>query len=71
MYQKRRPPLILETIEDRGQKDMVTYVIEVTDLNSEVISDLRGHLEAAMASDATKMQYVLPYKQFLLCTLLI
>ena len=34
---------------------MGTYVIEVTELNSEVITDLRGHLEAAMASEVTKM----------------
>ena len=33
---------------------MVTYVIEVTELNFEVISDLRGRLEAAMASEAVK-----------------
>ena len=38
-----------------GQKSMVTQVIEVTEFNSEVISDLRGHLEAAMASEVTKM----------------
>ena len=30
----------------RSQKDMATYVIEVTELNSEDICDLRGHLEA-------------------------
>ena len=33
---------------------MVTYVIEVTELNFEVISDLRGRLEAAMASEAVE-----------------
>ena len=30
-------------------------VIEVTELNFEVGLDLRGHLEVAMASEATKM----------------
>ena len=50
-----RPPLILEIVADRGQRDTKTYVIEVTELNSEVRFDLWGHLEAAMASEATKM----------------
>ena len=31
---------------------MVTYVIEVTELNFEVRCDLRGRFEAAMASEA-------------------
>ena len=31
---------------------METYVIEVTELNFEVRCDLRGRLEAAMASEA-------------------
>ena len=35
-----------------SQRDMGTYVIEVTELNFEVRCDLRGHLEAAMASEA-------------------
>ena len=39
----------------RGQKDMSTWVIEVTEFDSEVKCDLRGCLEAAMASEATKM----------------
>ena len=39
----------------RGQEGIVTWVIEVTEFNSEVICDLRGRLEAAMASEATKM----------------
>ena len=39
----------------RGQGGMVTQVIEVTEFNSEVRCDLRGRLEAAMASEATKM----------------
>ena len=34
---------------------MDTRVVEVTDLNSEVRCDLRGCLEAAMASEAIKM----------------
>ena len=34
---------------------MVTQVVEVTEFNSEVTCDLRGCLEAAMASEATKM----------------
>ena len=34
---------------------MATWVIEVTEFNSEARCDLRGHLEAAMASEATKM----------------
>ena len=38
-----------------GQRDMGTYVIEVTEFNFEARCDLRGHLEAAMASEATKM----------------
>ena len=39
----------------RGQGSMATWVIEVTEFNSEVRCDLRGCLEAAMASEATKM----------------
>ena len=34
---------------------MVTYAIEVTEFNSEVRCDLPGCLEAAMASEVTKM----------------
>ena len=34
---------------------MGTCVIVATEFNSEVRSDLRGRLEAAMASEATKM----------------
>ena len=34
---------------------MGTEVIEVTEFNFEVSLDLRGHLEVAMASEATKM----------------
>ena len=34
---------------------MATWVIEVTEFNSEARCDLRGCLEAAMASEATKL----------------
>ena len=34
---------------------MATQVIEVTEFKSEVICGLRGHLEAATASEATKI----------------
>ena len=43
------PYKILEIVAIRGQKSMVTYVIEVTELNFEVRYDLRGCLEAIMA----------------------
>ena len=46
------PYKILEIVAIRGQKSMVTYVIEVTELNFEVRCDLRGCLEATMASEA-------------------
>ena len=39
----------------KGQKDMSTWVIEATEFDSEVKCDLRGRLEAAMATEATKM----------------
>ena len=35
-----------------SQRDMETYVTEVPELNFEVRCDLRGRLEAAMASEA-------------------
>ena len=34
---------------------MATQVVEVTEYNFEVSFDLQGHLEAAMASEDTKM----------------
>ena len=34
---------------------MATLVIEVDEFKSEVICDLRGHLEATTVSEATKM----------------
>ena len=40
--------------EFRGQGGIVTWVIEVTEFNSEVRCDLRGHLEVAMASEHTR-----------------
>ena len=39
----------------RSPRDVGTWVIEVTEFNSEAICDLRGHLEVTMASEATKM----------------
>ena len=36
------PEEILEIVADRGQRDMRTYVIEVTELISEVRFNLRG-----------------------------
>ena len=42
----------LEIVAMRGQRGMITYVIEVTEFNFEVRSKLRGHLEAIMASEA-------------------
>ena len=38
-------------------KTTVTRVFEVTDLKSEVKFDLRGHLEAAMASEIMKIAF--------------
>ena len=38
-----------------SQRDMGTWVIEVTEFNYEVRYDLRGCLEATIASEATKM----------------
>ena len=37
---------------------METYVIKVTEFNSEVRWDLRGRLEDVMASEATKMAVI-------------
>ena len=42
----------------RGQISMATWVIEVTELDYEARHDLRGCLEAAMASEATKMAVI-------------
>ena len=50
----------------RGNMHMDARVIDITMFNSEVNLDLRGHLEAARASEATKMavrmQYGLGYQ---------
>ena len=50
-----RPYDDLEIVAFRGQKSTGTWVIEATEFKFEVRSDLRGHLEAAMASEATIM----------------
>ena len=39
-----------------GQKDMGTYVIEVTELISEVRFDLRGHSAASEAIKSVKLK---------------
>ena len=39
----------------RGQKGTGTWVIEAINFKYEVRSDLRGHMEATMTSEATKM----------------
>ena len=39
-------------------KTTVIRVCEVTDLKSEVKFDLRGHLEAAMASEVMEMAFI-------------
>ena len=38
-----------------GQRSIGSWAIEVTEFNFEVSLDLRGHLEATMALEATKM----------------
>ena len=43
----------LEIVTFRGQKSTGTWVDEANEFKFEVRSDLRGHLEAAMASEAT------------------
>ena len=49
------PVLIYPMAVLRGQRGMETWDIEVTEFNYEVRCDLRGCLEATMASGATKM----------------
>ena len=49
---------LVEIVAIRCQKSMITYVIEVTELNYEVKCDLRGRLEAAMASEATNITVI-------------
>ena len=41
----------------RGHMHMDTRVIEVTEFNSKVSLDLRGHLEATRASEAMKVAF--------------
>ena len=41
----------------RGNLDMDTRVIEVTEFNSQVRLDLTGHLEATRASEAMKLAF--------------
>ena len=41
----------------RGNMHMDTRVIKVTEFNSEVSLDLRGHLEATRASEAMKVAF--------------
>ena len=50
-----RTPQVLEIVAFRGQRSMATWVIEVTEFKYEDRCDLRGHLDAAMASEATKI----------------
>ena len=45
----------LEIVTFRGQKSTGTWVDEANEFKFEVKSDLRGHLEATMASEATIM----------------
>ena len=40
---------------DRDKKDMLTWVIEATEIKFEVRGNLLGHMETVMASDATIM----------------
>ena len=44
----------LEIVAFGGQRSTGTWVIEATDFKFEVSCNLRGHLEALMASEATK-----------------
>ena len=46
---------ICQTEHYGGQRGTGTWVIEATEFKSEVRSDLGGHMEAAMASEASKM----------------
>ena len=47
-------PLIYKIGQVGASNDMATYVIEVTDLKSEVRHDLRGCFEAVVTSEAAK-----------------
>ena len=51
LYCRRR---VIKSIEDfRAQRDMETYVIEVTEFKFDIRCGLRGCFEATMASEAT------------------
>ena len=52
-------PLIYKIGQVGASNDMATYVIEVTDLKSEVRHDLRGCLEAVVASEAVKRDHTI------------
>ena len=45
----------LEIVSNRGQKSIISTVIEAIEFKFEVRNDLSGHMEAAIASEATKM----------------
>ena len=58
--QKRASPPCINKIGQVGaSKDMATYVIEVTDLKSEVRHDLQGCLEAVVTSEAAKTFHII------------
>ena len=45
----------LEIVADRGQKSIISTVIDATEFKLKVRNDLSGHSEATIASEATKM----------------
>jgi len=49
------PVRIYQIQQYRGQEDTGTWVIEGIEFKFEIRSDLRGHMEAAMASEAIIM----------------
>ena len=49
----------LEIVRFRSQRKVATYKIEIADFRYEVRCSLRGHLEATMASEATKRDVTL------------
>ena len=51
------PPRINKIGAVGTSKDKATYVIEVTDFNSEVRIDLQGCLEAVVTSESAKRAY--------------
>ena len=53
------PPRINKIGQVGASNDMATYVIEVTDLKSEVRHDLRGCLEAVVTSEAAKTFHII------------